>query len=83
MQHSILEQGIDLMLFGMGTVFLFLTLLVIATAIMSAIIKRYFPDQLVPQHAAPAPSVGTDPANNRQLLAILQSAVDQHRAKNK
>lgn len=82
MQDSILQEGIDLMLFGMGTVFLFLTLLVIATAIMSAIIRRYFPDAVLLQKMVPsAPESSTTPANDPKLIAIIQAAIDQHRGK--
>jgi len=82
MQQDIMQQGIDLMLFGMGTVFVFLTVLVIATTCMSRIVARFFPDapepELAPARAA-APSGVTDP----KLLAIIQDAVNQHRAKHK
>lgn len=82
MQQDILQQGVDLMLFGMGTVFVFLTLLVIGTTIMSAFIQRFLPEPEpapapAPQPAAPAGV--TDP----KLLAIIKAAVDQHRANNK
>ncbi|GAA5316226.1 MAG: hypothetical protein AseanaTS_14310 [Candidatus Pelagadaptatus aseana] len=81
MQQDILQQGIDLMLFGMGTVFVFLTVLVIATMIMSRVVSRFFPDapepELAPVRAAP---VGV---NDPKLIAIIQDAVNQHRAKQK
>lgn len=38
-----LSAGIELMLVGMGTVFSFLTLLVLATSAMSRILQRVFP----------------------------------------
>jgi len=79
MQQDILQQGFDLMLFGMGTVFVFLTVLVIATLIMSTLVQRFFPDAPEPQLAnvPTAPAGVTDP----KLLAIIKAAVDQHRAK--
>ena len=43
MQGSIVNQGVELMLFGMGTVLVFLTLLVFAIALMSWVLQRYFP----------------------------------------
>ena len=43
MQASLLEQGFTLMLVGMGTVFVFLTLLVMAMTGMASIIKSLTP----------------------------------------
>jgi oxaloacetate decarboxylase gamma subunit len=40
---TLLEQGISLMLVGMGTVFVFLTALVFAMTIMAGIVKRMTP----------------------------------------
>lgn len=43
MQPTLLDQGATLMLVGMGTVFVFLTLLVTAMTGMASIIKRLSP----------------------------------------
>ncbi len=80
MQQDIMQQGVDLMLFGMGSVFVFLTVLVIATTIMSSFVQRFLPETPEPQPAAPRATTNvTDP----KLLAVIKAAVDQHRAKNK
>ena len=81
MQETIMQQGVDLMLFGMGTVFMFLTVLVIATTIMSSVISRFFPEPEVA--VAPQPTMAPAGVNDPKLLAIIKAAVDQHRAKNK
>jgi oxaloacetate decarboxylase gamma subunit len=80
MDNSLIDQGFDLMLFGMGTVFVFLTLLIFATTAMSKVILRWFPEKIV---EAPAPrkrpvaatGTGVAPAT----LKVLQAAIDQHR----
>ena len=78
MQQDIMQQGVNLMLFGMGSVFIFLTVLVIATTIMSSFVQRFLPEAPEPQPAAPkAPAGVTDP----KLLAIIKAAVDQPRSK--
>ena len=41
METDILDQGLTLMLAGMGTVFVFLTTLVIAMTLMSRLILRF------------------------------------------
>lgn len=43
MQATLFEQGVTLMLVGMGTVFVFLTLLVVAMTGMAGIVKRLAP----------------------------------------
>jgi oxaloacetate decarboxylase gamma subunit len=43
MQATLLDQGVTLMLVGMGTVFVFLTVLVMAMTGMASIIKRLTP----------------------------------------
>ena len=40
---TLLEQGFSLMLVGMGTVFVFLTALVMAMSVMAGILKRIAP----------------------------------------
>lgn len=43
---NLLSEGLSLMVLGMGFVFVFLTLLVIATAGMSRLVTRYGPAPL-------------------------------------
>ena len=46
MQQGLLDQGLTLMLVGMGTVFVFLTALVIAMTVMSKVVARLQPARL-------------------------------------
>lgn len=81
LQNVILEQGFDLMLYGMGSVFVFLTLLVVGTMLMSAFLSRFMPEAelvAVPKKAA---TVKTIAAVNPKTLAVIQDAIHQHRAK--
>ena len=80
MDNMLLQQGVDLMLFGMGTVFAFLTSLVIGTSIMSRVITRYLPEEIeaVPP-VMPIPFAAGS-ADSR-VLEVIQDAVYQHRAK--
>jgi oxaloacetate decarboxylase gamma subunit len=43
MQATLLNEGVTLMLVGMGTVFVFLTLLVIMMSVMAQLIQRLMP----------------------------------------
>jgi oxaloacetate decarboxylase gamma subunit len=48
MPADLIAQGFELMLVGMGTVFVFLTVLVFATTAMSRLVTRFFPPEEVP-----------------------------------
>ena len=69
------------MLFGMGTVFIFLTLLIFATGAMSKVILRWFPEKII-QPPAPkkkAVSASGTASISPATLKILQNAIDRHR----
>ena len=67
MDTSLMNQGVDLMLVGMGTVFVFLTLLVMAMSLMAGIIKRLSP-------------VAEEGISDEEVAAIT-AAIAQHRNK--
>lgn len=66
MSPNLLEQGLELMLVGMGTVFTFLTLLVLAMSSMAAIIRRFTPGV-------------TDATASDEEVAAISAAIVQHR----
>lgn len=77
MSPTLLEQGVEIMLFGMGTVIVFLTLLVLAMVVMSRLLQRFYPaeSQLpLPVRAPAPPQLEAD-----QLLAVITAAVHRHR----
>jgi oxaloacetate decarboxylase gamma subunit len=77
---ELVSSGLELMVFGMGTVFSFLVLLIFATSLMSKIVNKFAPEPVVvPQTAVTAPTQGADP----QLLKVLAAAVKEHRARQK
>lgn len=69
------------MLYGMGTVVLFLAALVVATMAMSAVIGRHFPEPQRPEavversQITPANASHVDP----MTLAVITAAIHQHR----
>ena len=78
MEVDLFQQGVDLMLYGMGTVFAFLILLVGAIYLMSTVITRFFPEAVQPEAAVRmAPTAVVEP----RLQAIIQAAIDKHRGK--
>jgi oxaloacetate decarboxylase gamma subunit len=76
-QENLIEQGLELMLFGMGSVVIFLSLLVLATILMSRLVRRFLPAVVEPVPEAVA--LQTD----AHLLAVISAAVHQHRSRQK
>ncbi|MCQ2029631.1 OadG family protein [Stutzerimonas zhaodongensis] len=74
---ELLLEGVELMLFGIGSVFVFLVLLIVCIRLMSAVIGRF--------HSAPiAQPASNGPAATEadaDLLAAIQTAIHQHRAR--
>lgn len=74
---DLISSGIELMIVGMGIVYLFLTMLVIAINLMSAIVQRFFPD-------APTTTITVSPAVptiDKSTVAAITAAVHQYRDK--
>jgi oxaloacetate decarboxylase gamma subunit len=68
MTNSLIDEGLKLMLVGMGTVFVFLTALVIVTTLMSRLVMRFQPKLIA--------SGITD-----EEVAAISAAITQHRRK--
>ncbi|NIL94424.1 MAG: hypothetical protein GTO71_08305 [Woeseiaceae bacterium] len=68
MQDELIGEGLTLMLAGMGTVFVFLTVLVIAMTVMSKLASR-----LRSTNAATSEDDG--------VVAAIAAAINQHRRK--
>ncbi|MHA7815548.1 MAG: OadG family transporter subunit [Pseudohaliea sp.] len=80
MDESLLHQGLDLMLFGMLTVVLFLSLLVLATGTLSALVRRFAPRVPAPAPAPAAPRGSAPPgAPSPAVVAAITAAVARHR----
>jgi oxaloacetate decarboxylase gamma subunit len=68
MQSTLFDQGVELMLVGMGTVFFFLTTLVIAMSLLATAVKRFSPaaDELI----------------SEEEVAAITAAIARHRDRN-
>jgi oxaloacetate decarboxylase (Na+ extruding) subunit gamma len=71
-----MTSGFELMFAGMGIVFLFLTMLVGAINLMSAVVQRYFPEVPVSKSV---PGITTD--TDKSVVAAITAAVHQYRKK--
>ena len=67
--ENLLNQGVGLALFGMVTVFSFLTLLILATRLMSFLVSRMDAEQ-------EAPLVNKEPlSESRPPIAVITAAI--------
>ena len=75
---EITSQAIDLLVVGMGTVFSFLALLILATTLMSRLASR--PESHKP-HATSAPAQSPQNIEDQQLIAVISAALQKHRTR--
>lgn len=89
---ELFSNGLNLAMIGMGFVFVFLTLLVFVTMLMSFIIIQYERRVgILPEEGIPAPTAvlgnfknepGTPPKDSN-LITVLSGAVHRYRARHK
>jgi oxaloacetate decarboxylase (Na+ extruding) subunit gamma len=77
---ELLLEGVELMLFGLGFVFLFLILLVMVIRVMSWVIERFAVKAPIPISVPSAVKSASDEPS-ADVLAAIQSAIHQHRAR--
>ena len=89
---NLMTEGINLMLLGMGFVFVFLTVLVIVTTLMSKVITRYEKNVgVLPEEGIPAPTAVISQAmrdrqhanDDKNLITVLSTAVHKFRSRHK
>jgi len=71
-----LDQGLTLMVYGIGSVFLFLTLLVLTTTVMSKLVKALAPAVVMAAQQATKSNAAIDD----KTLAVIRAAITQHRS---
>ena len=73
-----IADGLNLMIYGMGTVFVFLTLLVLITMAMSSLVLKFSPEE--PQPSATLGQQSSQlSAQDPKLVAIIQAAISAHK----
>ncbi len=89
---SLLSEGTTLMLFGMGFVFIFLTLLVFVTSVMSRLITLYEKSVgVLPESGVSSPTavirqhrpVAQSEADSKTLIAVFTAAIHKYRSRHK
>ncbi len=73
-ETNLIVEGFKFMGLGMGTVFLFLIIMIGSMNIMSTIIHKFFPEPQVDNN--PSASVQKD---NKNVVAAITAAIAHHR----
>lgn len=82
MQTSLFDQALQLLIFGMGTVFVFLILLVVAVNLMSRFVQQYFPEPIALEPHPLTPETDSSKGHPDSVtLAAIQAAIHLHRNK--
>ncbi|MGO2236232.1 oxaloacetate decarboxylase [Marinomonas sp. UCMA 3892] len=77
--NGLLEDGVGLMVLGMGFVFLFLVVLIFATGYMSRLLNHFFPEAPVAVTSKPASQKLSSSGVDAQMTAVITAAIHQHR----
>jgi oxaloacetate decarboxylase gamma subunit len=76
MYHDIFNESIQLLIYGMGTVFVFLYILILATQTMSRLVLRFTPEvESAPPVKPKSPTPNVDP----NVVAAIGLAVQEYR----
>ena len=74
METNLVMEGFKFMALGMGTVFLFLIILIVLMNVMSVVLHKYFPE---PQIETTAQNIDAD--KNKKVIAAITAAIAHHR----
>ena len=74
MDNNLVAEAINLSLFGMGFVFIFLALMVVVTTMMSLIIKRFQPNL----NLAATANIELSSEIDLKTEAIIKKAINMH-----
>lgn len=77
--NGLLEDGVGLMVLGMGFVFLFLVVLIFATGYMSRLLNYLFPETPIVVASKPVSQNLSSSGVDAQMTAVITAAVHQHR----
>ncbi len=82
-EDELFMQGVELMLFGVSAVVIFLSLLVLAIGLASQVILRFFPQPAestaVAQRRTSAAPAAAESLLDAERIAVITAAVHQHR----
>lgn len=83
MENTLFQQGVELMMFGMGTVFVFLMVLIILTTAMSSLVQRFVPADPPSPLAVNQTPRAVNTGEDERLVAVISAAIHKYRSQHK
>ena len=77
METNLVVEGLKFMTLGMGTVFVFLAIMIVMMNIMSSLLHRFFPEPKPNLDAVNKPADNS--ATNKKVIAAITAAITHHR----
>ena len=74
METNLVLEGFKFMGLGMGTVFVFLAIMIVCMNIMSTIIHKFFPEPQIQATPSSAPK-----NDSKKIVAAITAAIKHHR----
>ena len=74
METNLILEGFKFMGLGMGTVFLFLIIMIASMNLMSYLVHKFFPE---PKQSESAPA--SPQQDNKKVIAAISAAIQHHR----
>ena len=76
METNLVIEGFKFMGLGMGTVFIFLMVLIVLMNVMSTLIHKFFPE---PQASNASSNGNANNNDNKKVIAAISAAIKHHR----
>jgi oxaloacetate decarboxylase gamma subunit len=80
--ENLLSDSIGLMILGMGTVFVFLSVLVIVTSLMSSLVQKYVSEEIL-NGVNGVEKLSSSSKDQQTLLTVISAAIHVHRSRKK
>jgi oxaloacetate decarboxylase gamma subunit len=77
-EMSLVAEGLKFMTLGMGTVFIFLILMIVVLNLQASLIKKFFPHTAIP-HKRDDSSEKKDLDEEKRVVAAIVGAVSSYR----
>ena len=78
MHTTLVEQGLQLLVGGLSTVFFFLSILIILTAVMSSVVSKWIPAIDPSEERIDKPKFSKKSSIEPRIARVIQAALDRH-----